>query len=111
VVPVYILFREYELGLSFSTAIALMMLIRLAAVLPQPPATLGFFQIVTREFLELGFGVPADEAARFSLVLWALIKLPILVSGAVAVAITGTKVSELTKAAQDAHSSSQRSDS
>ena len=78
-------------------------------MVPQPPATLGLFQAVTREFLQLGFNVPPDEAARFSLVLWALVKIPILVAGAVAVSVTGTKVSELTKAAQDAHADSQRS--
>ena len=96
VVPVYILFREYKFDLSFGTALALMMLIRLAAALPQAPATLGLFQLLTREFLELGFGIHSDESARFSLVLWAVIKIPILIAGAIAVAVTGTKISELT---------------
>lgn len=102
VVPVYVMFQEYNFHLNFGAALALMMLIRLAAVIPQGPATLGFFQVLTREFLELGFAIPADEAARFSLVLWAVIKIPILVAGAVGVAVTGTKISELTKAAQEA---------
>jgi glycosyltransferase 2 family protein len=101
-VPVYVMFEEYNFDLSFGAALALMMLIRLAAVIPQGPATLGFFQILTKEFLELGFGVMPDEAARFSLVLWAVIKLPMLVAGAIGVAVTGTKISELTKAARDA---------
>jgi uncharacterized membrane protein YbhN (UPF0104 family) len=102
VVPVYILFGEYNFDLSFGTALALMMLIRLAAALPQAPATLGLFQLLTREFLELGFGILPDQSARFSLVLWAVIKIPILIAGAVAVGVTGTKISELTKAAQEA---------
>lgn len=102
VVPVYVMFQEYKFGLSFGAALALMMLIRLAAAIPQGPATLGFFQVLTREFLEIGFGVQSDEAARFSLVLWAVIKIPILIAGAIGVGITGTKISELTKAAQDA---------
>jgi hypothetical protein len=104
VVPVYLLFGEYHFDLSFGTALALMMLIRLAAALPQAPATLGLFQLLTREFLELGFGILPDRSARFSLVLWAMIKIPILVSGAIAVAVTGTKISELTKAAHEARS-------
>ncbi len=102
VIPVYVMFQEYNLGLSFGAALALMMLIRLAAVVPQGPATLGFFQLLTKEFLELGFGIDPAEAARFSLVLWAVIKLPIIVAGAIGVAVTGTKISELTKAARDA---------
>jgi uncharacterized membrane protein YbhN (UPF0104 family) len=101
-VPVYLLFQEYQFDLSFGPALALMMLIRLGAALPQAPATLGLFQLLTREFLELGFGIMPDQAARFSLVLWAVIKIPILVAGAVAVAVTGTKIGELTKAARDA---------
>lgn len=106
VVPVYILFREYDFGLNFGAALALMMLIRIAAAVPQAPATLGLFQFLAREFLELGFQIPSDQAARFSLVLWAVVKIPLLVSGAIAVAITGTKLSELTHAAHQEHQSS-----
>lgn len=106
VVPIYLLFREYNFNLSLGPAVALTMLIRLAAALPQAPATLGLFQVLTREFLVLGFGVMPDEASRFSLVLWGIVKLPILVSGAIAVAITGTKIGELTRAAQEAQRSS-----
>jgi hypothetical protein len=62
--------------------------------------------LLTREFLEIGFHISADEAARFSLVLWAVTKIPLLVSGAVAVAITGTKISELTHAAHEHQRSS-----
>ncbi len=109
VVPVFLLFREYDLDLSFGTALALMMLIRIAAALPQAPATLGLFQLLTREFLVLGFGVPSNQAARYSLVLWATIKIPLLIAGAISVAITGTKVSELTKAATGAHHDAHRS--
>jgi hypothetical protein len=96
------MFQEYNFNLSFGTALALMMLIRLAAVVPQGPATLGLFQVLTKEYLELGFGIMPEEAARFSLVLWAMIKIPILIAGAVGVAVTGTKLSDLTKAAQEA---------
>jgi uncharacterized membrane protein YbhN (UPF0104 family) len=106
VVPVYILFREYSFGLGFGPAFALMMLIRIAAALPQAPATLGLFQLLAREFLERGFHIPSAEAARFSLVMWAVVKIPLLVSGAIAVAITGTKVSELTHAAHHEHQQS-----
>jgi hypothetical protein len=105
-VPVYILFVQYDFGLSFGTAFALMMLIRMAAALPQAPATLGLFQLLAREFLVLGFSIPTDRAARFSLVLWALVKIPLLISGAIATAVTGTKISELT---HEAHNEHQRS--
>jgi uncharacterized membrane protein YbhN (UPF0104 family) len=101
VIPVWVLFRGYGFDLPFSAAIGLMLLLRAAAAVPQAPATLGLFQFVTKEFLERGFGLPGDEAARFSLVLWGAVKLPLLASGAVAVAITGARLSELTRAAQE----------
>jgi hypothetical protein len=108
VVTIYIVMEQYHFGLSFGVAIALTMLLRLAAALPQAPATLGMYQLVTREFLQIGFGVASDEAARFSLVLWAVAKLPLLISGAIAVAITGSKIGELTKAATEARQTSSR---
>jgi len=51
VVPLYVLLREYNFNLSGEAAAALMILIRLAAALPQAPATLGLFQVLTREYL------------------------------------------------------------
>jgi glycosyltransferase 2 family protein len=100
VVPVWVLFRGYDFDLPLRAAVALMLLLRLAAAVPQAPATLGLFQLVTKEFLERGFHIPAAEAARFSLVLWGVIKLPLLGAGAVALGITGAKITELTKAAE-----------
>jgi hypothetical protein len=43
--------------------------------------------------------VPA-EAARFSLVLWGVVTLPLLIGGAISLAITGVKLEELHEAAQ-----------
>lgn len=100
VIPVWVLYQGYNFHLPFSSAFALMLILRLAAAVPQAPANLGLFQLLTKEFLVLGFGIPNGEAARFSLVLWGAIKLPLLISGAIALAITGAKVGELTKAAQ-----------
>jgi hypothetical protein len=87
-----------------------MLILRLAAAVPQAPATLGLFQLLTKEFLERGFDIPPGEAARFSLVLWGAIKLPLLIAGAVAVSITGAKIGELTKAAAEANNSDPQGD-
>ncbi len=100
-VPVWVLSSGYGFGVHTSASIALMMLLRLAAALPQAPATLGVFQVITKEFLEYSFAIPAAEAARFSLLLWAVVKLPLLAAGAVALSITGARMGELTKAAED----------
>lgn len=100
-VPIWVLSSGYGFDIPVGAAIALMMLLRLAAAVPQALATLGLFQLVTKEFLENGYGIPSAEAARFSLLLWAVVKLPLLAAGAVALAITGAKIGELTREAEE----------
>ena len=100
-VPVWVLSSGYGFDIPAGAAIGLVMLLRLAAALPQAPATLGLFQLITKEFLEYGYGIPSAQAARYSLVLWAVIKLPVLAAGAVALSITGAKFGELTQAAKE----------
>jgi hypothetical protein len=41
------------------------------------------------------FGVDKVTASNFSMVLWAVITLPLLVVGSIALAITGTRIGEL----------------
>ena len=100
-VPIWALFQAYEFGLGLGPAFALMVLLRVASTVPQAPASLGLFQYVTKEVLERAFGVGPAEAARFSLVLWGVIKLPALAAGFAAMAITGFKMDELKKAAEE----------
>lgn len=100
-VPIWVLSSGYGFDLPASAAISLMLLLRLAAAVPQAPATLGLFQLVTKDFLQYGYAIPADEAARYSLLLWAAIKLPLIIAGAVALSVTEAKLGELTNAAED----------
>lgn len=101
VTPIWILVREYGFDVPLKATVALMLILRLASALPQAPATIGVFQFVTREFLEKGFGVLPDEAARFSLLLWGVVKLPVMAAGFLALSITGAKIGELTRAARE----------
>ena len=96
-IPIWALFQAYEYDLGLGPAFALMVMLRLASTVPQAPASLGFFQYVTKVVLERQFGLDSPEAARFSLVLWAVIKLPALAAGFAALAVTGAKVGELKK--------------
>jgi uncharacterized membrane protein YbhN (UPF0104 family) len=73
--------------------------LRLASTVPQAPASLGLFQYVTKEVLERAFGFDSPEAARFSLVLWGVIKLPALAAGFTAMVVTGAKLDEAKKVA------------
>jgi len=85
--------------LSLTQAFALMVILRLGSVVPQAPGNLGLFQFLTKETLEKVFNVVPAEAARFSLVLWGVVTLPLLIAGFAALTITGAKISALRQAA------------
>jgi uncharacterized protein (TIRG00374 family) len=100
VVPIYAAFRGYGFDdLSIGQAFALMVILRLGSVVPQAPGNLGLFQFLTKEVLEKMFNVVPAEAARFSLVLWGVVTLPLLIGGLIALSITGSKIGELRRAA------------
>jgi len=44
--------------------------------------------------------VVPDEAGRFSLVLWAIVTLPLLIGGAISLGVTGSKLGDLHRAAR-----------
>lgn len=102
VLPIYALVRSYQpLGkVTFLAAFALMVLLRLGAVVPQAPGNVGTFNGITVLGLLL-FGVARPVAKRFSIILWAAITIPLLIAGFIAVAITGVKMGELRKDARE----------
>ncbi len=101
VIPIYAAFRAYGFDLSIGVAFALMVILRLGSVVPQAPGNLGLFQFLTKEALERIFNVVPAEAARFSLVLWGTVTIPLLVGGFIALAASGSKLFELKRAAED----------
>ena len=108
-VPMYAAFRAYGFDLPWEAAFAVAVILRLGSAVPQAPGNLGLFQFLTRECLEKIFNVVPDEAARFSLVLWGLVTLPLLVSGAISLAVTGIKLGDLHQAAQNQNEELSRS--
>ncbi len=109
VIPIWAAFQAYGFDLGLGAAFALMLILRLSSIVPQAPANLGLFQILTKEFLERAYDVDPSEAARFSLVLWGVIKIMPLIAGFIALGITGAKIGELKKAAAAAEDQSGRS--
>jgi glycosyltransferase 2 family protein len=100
VVPIYALMQAYGLDEgSWARAAALMVLIRLAAVVPQAPGNVGLFQVISTLGLTL-FGVQQPEARRFTLILWGMITLPLLVAGFVAMVVTGAKMADIHREAR-----------
>jgi uncharacterized protein (TIRG00374 family) len=102
VLPIYALARGYGIGISLGQGFALMVILRLISVVPQAPGNLGTFQAAAVYGLIL-FGVNDSLAKRFSFVMWAVITLPLLIVGFIALAITGLKLRELQHEAQQAN--------
>ena len=95
ILPIYALAKGYPgFDLSLGQAATLMVILRLGSVIPQAPGNVGTFQALTVVGLDL-FGVTGGVAKRFSLVMWSVITLPLLIAGFVALAVTGIKMAEL----------------
>lgn len=101
VLPIYAAFQAYGFDLSIGAAFALMVILRLGSIVPQAPGNLGLFQFLTKEALEHMFNVVPAEAARFSLVLWGTVTIPLLIGGLAALMVSGSKLFELKRAAED----------
>ena len=57
--------------------------------------------MLTKEVLERMFNVMPAEAARFSLVLWGTVTIPLVLAGFVALMASGSKLFELKREAED----------
>lgn len=101
VIPVYAAFKGYGFDFSLSVAFSLTMILRLGSAIPQAPGNLGVITLLTKEILQWLFRVPADEAARFSLVLWGIMTLPLLGGGYIALSIEEADLIDLKRDAQN----------
>ncbi len=101
VIPIYAVMRAYGFELSLGAAGVIMLILRLSAVVPQAPGNLGMFQFVTTAALVEIYHVVPAEAARFSLVLWGVVTLPLLIVGFIVLVTTGSKLTELHHAAKE----------
>jgi hypothetical protein len=102
VIPIWAAFKGYGFSdLGLKEAFVLMVVLRLSSAVPQAPGNIGLFQFLTRECLERVFDVVPAEAARFSLVLWGIVTLPLLIGGFLALSITEANLNELRKAATE----------
>ena len=101
VIPIFALMQADDSlgGPSIRVAFAAMVILRFGSIVPQGPGNLGGFQFLTVLSLML-FGVPKPLAKRFSLILWAAITLPLVITGFVALVVTGTKMGELHREAR-----------
>jgi uncharacterized protein (TIRG00374 family) len=100
IVPIYAIMQAYGFdGVTWAQAGALMILLRLGSVVPQAPGNVGLFQVLSMLGLTL-FGVPSAMARRFTLILWGVVTLPLLIVGFVALIASGSKMGDIQREAQ-----------
>jgi uncharacterized protein (TIRG00374 family) len=100
VVPTYAIMQAYGFeSATWTQAAVLTVLLRLASVVPQAPGNVGLFQLISTLGLTL-FGLPRGMAGRFTLILWGLITLPLLIVGFIALVASGAKMGEIHREAQ-----------
>jgi glycosyltransferase 2 family protein len=94
VLSVYALMKAYGLDLSFWVAGGVLAVLRFGTVVPNAPGNLGLYQVAC--VLALGlFDVEKNDAKGFSIVLFLALTVPLLIGGAIAVALTGLNIGEL----------------
>jgi glycosyltransferase 2 family protein len=101
VLPVYALSQGYGLELTLPQTFVVTIILRLAAVVPAAPGNLGTFQLAAITALTM-YGIDKGVATRFSFIMWAVITLPLLITGFIAIAVTGIRLSEIRREAEQA---------
>jgi glycosyltransferase 2 family protein len=101
IVPIYALVQANRLPVPWTASFVLMVLLRLSSIVPQAPGNLGSFQVVTARTLVV-FGLAMGHAKRFSLILWAVVTIPLIVIGFIAVAMEGINLTHLHREAASA---------
>jgi uncharacterized protein (TIRG00374 family) len=103
-IPIWAVARAYGLeGIGLLEAAVVNVVVRLGTVIPAAPGNLGAYQALVVVALTL-LGIDAAQAKRFSLVLWGIVTLPLLIAGFIALSITGFKIGELQREAQKSSS-------
>ncbi|HWN99448.1 MAG TPA: lysylphosphatidylglycerol synthase transmembrane domain-containing protein [Blastocatellia bacterium] len=83
-----------SLHLSFWVGVAVYLIVRLGTAVPNAPANVGSYQFFTVVGLTL-FGVDKTAATGFSLVVFVLLTLPLLILGFMAMSANGTSLMKI----------------
>jgi len=94
IAPWWLLMEGYGLDLSVWAAAVVYIVVRLGTVIPNAPGNAGVTQLFCVLGLQL-FQVPQSTAKEFSLIVFGVLTLPLLIGGFVAVALTGLKLKDI----------------
>lgn len=99
--PIYCVAKAYGLEqVGLMEAAVINVIVRVGTIIPNAPGNFGTYQVLVVLALSL-FGVESAQAKRFSLVLWGIVTMPLLIAGFVALSVTGFKIGELVKQARE----------
>jgi len=100
IIPIWAVMKAYGLeDTRFQIAAVAMVILRLSSAVPQAPGNIGLFNAAAVMALQM-FNYDPAFAKRFSLVLWAVVTLPLLIGGSIAFVLTGSRLGELLKHAE-----------
>lgn len=94
ILPVWALFHSYDMDLSIWNASVVLVIKAIGTVIPSAPGNLGVFQSVVKMSLTL-FGVEPNVAFELSVLMWAVMTLPPLIVGFIAVLFTGRSIMDI----------------
>jgi glycosyltransferase 2 family protein len=101
IVPIYAMMWAFDFAdTSWGVASVLMIVLRLGSAIPQAPGNVGTFQYLAVLVLFKVFGYDEKFAKEFSLVLWAVVTVPLLLAGFIALAFTEAHIGELSRTAK-----------
>lgn len=101
-VAMWALMKAYGLDLSFLAGLGVLTLLRIGIVVPNAPGDVGVVQVATVMAMAL-FDVEKNDAKTFSFIYLLATRLPVMVAGAVATALTGLNLGELHERARHGH--------
>lgn len=93
-----------DLPVSFPIGIAVFLIVHLGTAIPNAPANVGAFQFFTVLGLTL-FGIDKATAAGFSIVVFLMLTLPLLLLGFVAISASGTSLLRIRRELQQMRAS------
>jgi uncharacterized protein (TIRG00374 family) len=96
----WLIMLGYGLRLSFWVGMAVFLIVHLGTAIPNAPGNVGSYQFFTVLGLTL-FGVDKTRATGFSLLVFALLTLPLIVIGFIALSRSGTTLTEIRRESKE----------
>lgn len=95
ILVIYFLMHSFGFGLSFPSAVAVMIMNQVAVMIPITPGNAGTFEVVVSNFLAHAFTVPKSDSVLFALALHVLDLLPVFILGFIFLHVEKVSITEI----------------